>query len=79
MNQSQERMLYWIEQDNPSDPNSYKEMCISEADAIQKQRQIVEMLRTMGTIKPSFQYESDQQALEDFIAVNWASYTSFKK
>lgn len=76
---NQERLLYWIEQDNPDDPSSYKELCISEADAIQKQRQVVEMLRTRGTLRPGFSYENDQEALDDFIAVNWASYMPFKK
>jgi hypothetical protein len=63
------RMLYWIEQDNPDNPDSYKICTISEADAIEKQRKFVSHFR------PDFQYKDDQQALDDFIAVNWATYT----
>lgn len=63
------KYLYWTEQDNPDNPSSYKECTISEEDAIQTMKKLVTL------VSPEFAYQSDQEALMDFIAVNWASYT----
>jgi hypothetical protein len=45
-----------------------KVKALTEQEAIEHQKALV------AKVRPEFKYESDQQALEDFIAVNWAWY-----
>jgi hypothetical protein len=47
-------------------PDGYAEVTVSREEAIRLQRD------TVARVRPDFVYESDEQALEDYIVVNWA-------
>jgi hypothetical protein len=54
-------MICYVE---PDENENHVEICMSEEQAIEYQKQKASNM--------SYEYESDQQALDDFIAVNWA-------
>jgi len=50
----------------PGDNDETITIRVTAAEAIAQQRALV------ASVRPDFSYESDEQALEDFITVNWA-------
>ena len=53
-------MICYVEPDENENP---VEICMTEEQAIEYQKQQASNM--------SYEYENDQQALDDFIAVNW--------
>lgn len=46
--------------------DGFEEIIVSREEAIRIQKE------TVSRIRPDFVYENDQQALDDYITVNWA-------
>ena len=46
--------------------DGFEEVIVTREEAIRIQKEIV------SRVRPDFTYESDQQALDDYITVNWA-------
>ena len=46
--------------------DGFEEVIVTREEAIRIQKQIV------SRVRPDFTYESDQQALDDYITINWA-------
>ena len=53
----------------PGEDGSGITVTVTVAEAIERQRAA---LAASKVARPGFQYESDEQALEDFIAIHWA-------
>ena len=67
-NYEQTEKQEWVEWVEPFGPNSEPVYCrVSKQTAIAAQRQ------SASTAKSGFIYETDIQALEDFMTVHWAS------
>lgn len=47
-------------------PGGSEQIIVTREEAIRIQRE------TAALVRPGFVYESDEQALEDYMAVNWA-------
>ena len=50
--------------------DGFEEIIVTREEAIRIQREYV------NRVRPDFVYENDQQALDDYIAVNWAEIIS---
>jgi hypothetical protein len=46
--------------------DGFEEIIVTPEEAIRIQKE------TVSRVRPDFTYESDQQALDDYITVNWA-------
>lgn len=46
--------------------DGFEEVTVTREEAIRIQKKVV------SRVRPDFTYESDQQALDDYITVNWA-------
>lgn len=60
--------IKWIEPygDSYEEPKSFVTRMISKEEAIKRQ------IETVKRLRPSFSYENNDDALEDFLTVHWA-------